>query len=450
MDTILDGEVPGLSQLVARGYLCNRIQHADADRHDDGGRLYREDIVIVARALFRYLRQRSLLKVLPAVILLVGSLLGAATTGAANTFAAPAFQAQWQAGEAIAPNFWGPLETAQPGQQEFYADAPGKQRLVQYFDKGRMELTNPANGTVTNGLLATELITGRLQVGDTTFEAHESPAIPIAGDPDNPGPTYLALHTTASALLTPAPDAAGSNVTARVSASGDLSSGGAMSGTAIAAYDAATQHNVSAPFAAYRDKVGLLTIGYAQSEPFGATVKVAGVQRDVIIQAFERRILTYTPTNPDPFKVEMGNIGRHYYQWRSLLGVAAPGASSVASPSPAATTTTPPATGSGPLTVAFGHVTSPVLGGNAVAITVQATPGAICSGTITGSFRPSTSREINLEKMTVGGGGSVTWSSVISLDANPGTWPISVTCASKGQSVSASSSVTVQAEVVPG
>jgi hypothetical protein len=160
--------------------------------------------------------------------------------------------------------------------------------------------------------------------------------------------------------------------------------------------------------------------------------------------------LTYTPTNPDLFKVEMGNIGRHYYQWRSTLSVAAPGASPVASPSPAATTTASPAAGSGPLTVAFSHVTSPVLGGNAVAITVQATPGAACSGTITGSFKPNTSREISLESKTAGSGGSVTWSAVVSLDANAGTWPISVTCSSKGQSVSASSSVTVQAEVVPG
>jgi hypothetical protein len=411
---------------------------------------HREDIVVAVHAIFRSLRQRSLLRAFPALVLLIGSLTGVGTIVSASGFAAPAFQAQWQAGEAIVPNFWGPLETAQPGQQEFYADAPGKQRLVQYFDKGRMELTDPATGTVTNGLLATELITGRLQVGDNTFAAHESPAIPIAGDPDNAGPTYLALQTTASALLTPAANAIGTSVTMRVSASGDLSSGGAAPGVSITAYDAPTQHNVFAPFATYRDKVGLLTIGYAKSEPFGATVKVAGAQRDVVIQAFERRILTYTPTNPDLFKVEMGNIGRHYYQWRSTLSVAAPGASPVASPSPAATTTASPAAGSGPLTVAFSHVTSPVLGGNAVAITVQATPGAACSGTITGSFKPNTSREISLESKTAGSGGSVTWSAVVSLDANAGTWPISVTCSSKGQSVSASSSVTVQAEVVPG
>ncbi len=276
--------------------------------------------------IFRCLRQRSLLKTLPAFVLLIGSLQAGGTIASATGFAAPAFQVQWQAGEVITPNFWGPLETAQAGQQEFYADAPGKQRLVQYFDKGRMELTDPASGTVTNGLLATELITGRIQVGDNTFDAHESPAIPIAGDPDTPGPSYLALHTTASALLSPAASAVGTSVIARVSATGDLSSVDAMSGTVIATFDAATLHNVSAPFAAYRDKVGLLTIGYAKSEPFEATVKVAGEQRDVIIQAFERRILTYTPTNPDPFKVEMGNIGRHYVQWRSTLSAPTTGA----------------------------------------------------------------------------------------------------------------------------
>jgi hypothetical protein len=43
---------------------------------------------------------------------------------------------------------------------------------------------------------------------------------------------------------------------------------------------------------------------------------VAGQQKNVLIQIFERRVLTYTADNPDPFKVEMGNIGRHYYQWR--------------------------------------------------------------------------------------------------------------------------------------
>jgi hypothetical protein len=249
-------------------------------------------------------------------LFVAGICTSALPTEAASTFADPGFEAQWHAGENIVPNFWGPLSTAKDGRQEFYADAPDKQRLVQYFDKGRMELVN---GEVHNGLLATELITGRIQVGDNTFDAREPPAIPLAGDLDTPGPTYDTIHTSASALLSPASRATGSPIRTSVSASGDLSTGAAPSGAKAVAsngFDEPTKHNVAAPFADYRDRVGFLTIGYAISEPFWATVRVAGQPKNVLIQIFERRVLTYTPDNPDAFKVEMGNIGRHYYLWR--------------------------------------------------------------------------------------------------------------------------------------
>jgi hypothetical protein len=45
-------------------------------------------------------------------------------------------------------------------------------------------------------------------------------------------------------------------------------------------------------------------------------VKVDGRYKDVLVQCFERRCLTYTPTNPDGWKVEAGNVGQHYYAWR--------------------------------------------------------------------------------------------------------------------------------------
>ncbi|HEY7908701.1 MAG TPA: hypothetical protein VIC60_07485, partial [Thermomicrobiales bacterium] len=100
---------------------------------------------------------------------------GAAPTTASTFFASPAFAAQWQQGEAVVTNFWGPLANARDGQLEPYAEGtagkvcppgalctavvmPGK-RLVQYFDKARMEQTTPG-GSVTNGLLTVELLTG--------------------------------------------------------------------------------------------------------------------------------------------------------------------------------------------------------------------------------------------------------------------------------------------------
>ena len=43
---------------------------------------------------------------------------------------------------------------------------------------------------------------------------------------------------------------------------------------------------------------------------------VVGIERNVLIQCLERRCLTYTPGNPDGWKVEFGNVGQHDYFWR--------------------------------------------------------------------------------------------------------------------------------------
>src|SRR5690349_12386260 len=106
--------------------------------------------------------------------------------GAASAFANPAFEAQWKQGEALAPNFWGPLANATGGITEQYLySGTNKTRLVQYFDKGRMELfggvANTSDVRVTNGLLATEMVRGQIQIADDQFQPKDPPAIPIAG-----------------------------------------------------------------------------------------------------------------------------------------------------------------------------------------------------------------------------------------------------------------------------
>ncbi len=240
---------------------------------------------------------------------------------AASTFADQAFDKQWRQGEAIAMNFWGPLANAKDSKQEEYKESPGGKRLVQYFDKGRMELTN---GAVTNGLLATEITAGKIQTGDATFRVKAPPAIPVAGDPDNSGPTYAGLADKGGILFTAATNSAadkthGNLVAARVAADGSVMTANPVSGTGATAtvvFDSQTKHNVPMAFAEYREKAGLSTIGLAITEPFLTTVKVAGQSRGVMVQVFERRVLTYTADNPDAFKVEMGNIGQHYYAWR--------------------------------------------------------------------------------------------------------------------------------------
>src|SRR5690606_31465711 len=107
--------------------------------------------------------RRSLLAIL-ALVLVGGSL----SFEPGNTRAAPiageAFQRTWQrtdqpvaAGAVNRTWMWGP-EPFSDALQEAYEQAPGGQRQVQYFDKSRMEITDPAGDQsspwyVTNGLL---------------------------------------------------------------------------------------------------------------------------------------------------------------------------------------------------------------------------------------------------------------------------------------------------------
>src|SRR5690349_18633198 len=135
------------------------------------------------------------------ILTLSGLLMSTLGTGRASAkafdFADPAFQGQWQLADKPIQDgavtnrswIWGP--TFSDGKTEDYAEAPGGKRLVQYFDKARMEINNPNAPRdnkffVTNGLLVTEMISGQIQTGDSSFSANPSgPSnIPVAGDPN--------------------------------------------------------------------------------------------------------------------------------------------------------------------------------------------------------------------------------------------------------------------------
>lgn len=260
-------------------------------------------------------------------------------------FADTAFAALWTradgpvaAGGAGRSWTWG--ERAGERRYERFDGSPGGARLVQYFDKARMELTNPAGDRaspwfVTGGLLVVELIGGRVQVGDRAFDPRPPATVPVAGDPDSPeAPTYALLAPIASIDgSNRAPAHLGERVGASYGPSGvgsrpDL----ALPGTEIAYYEPVTGHNVPRVFRDFMRAAGpvfedgrvrsapivdpLFAFGYPITEPYWAQVRVGGVPAPVLFQAFERRVLTYTPSNPDPWKVEMGNVGQHYHQWR--------------------------------------------------------------------------------------------------------------------------------------
>jgi hypothetical protein len=232
---------------------------------------------------------------------------------------------------------WGQLNGG-PMQEE-YAEAPGGTRLVQYTDKSRMELTDPSapvgiydTWRVTNGLLVQELMSGRLQVGHEAFEMREPADVIVAGDPTGPGPTYRQF---AGLIGEPMP-AAGTPVTALIESSGAIRTDDSLAalGVTAALPVPETRHAVANVFVefltssgpAYHAELGYFDgplfehlfypAGLPLTEAYWTTVSVLGAPTLVLVQAFERRVLTYTPTNPDGWKVEAGNVGAHYYRWR--------------------------------------------------------------------------------------------------------------------------------------
>jgi hypothetical protein len=287
---------------------------------------------------------QQLKRLLLLVVLLL--LLGApALALAAQGISQPAFQAVWehtdypvQEGLSNHSWLWGP-EPFTAELNEWYVEGPGQRRPVQYFDKGRMEINQPAADPtgpwfVTSGLLTRDMIDGRLQIGNGDFVALAPAAIPVAGDPDAGFPTYadlrpyvraqarLRLGDYVAERLAPGGRSAAPEF-ARLPAARIVYVVPGSYGVPQAFWTFLTQSGVS-----YRDGQfttvtpffdWLYVAGYPIADAFWVRVPVAGKPRDVMVQPFERRLLTYNPANPVRFQVEMGNVGLHYYRWRYEL-----------------------------------------------------------------------------------------------------------------------------------
>lgn len=228
---------------------------------------------------------------------------------------------------------WGP--SSFDTRQESYRESPGGSRLVAYFDKSRMEINNP-NGDrtspwfTTNGLLAKELVSGQMQTGDNTFEARWSARIPVAGDPDDTGGP---IYATFASLLAPVAERKAA-VMDTIDRAGTIAQNGTLGNyTDYVYFVPETGHNIPGVFWDFLNSSGpvfqngatgpgklfdptFFATGFPITEAYWSEVKVAGQVQPVLIQVFERRVLTFTPGNPQGWQVEMGNIGRHYFDWR--------------------------------------------------------------------------------------------------------------------------------------
>lgn len=222
---------------------------------------------------------------------------------------------------------WGPQSLATGS--EPYREAASGRRVVQYWDKSRMEITNPAADRnelwfVTNGLLAKEMVGGAVQTGSQNFVERAPATLPVAGDPSGSlvAPSYAAFHEVASLNGDRRVDQQlGASVVRTLDTAGLTGSDATLSryNVANARYNAELGHHIPNVFAAYLDGLPLpwvFVMGYPITEPYWTRASIGGRPADVLVQIFERRVLTYTLSNPDAYRVEMGNVGQHYFRWR--------------------------------------------------------------------------------------------------------------------------------------
>jgi len=244
-------------------------------------------------------------------------------------------------GHAQRPWVWGPASFA--AANEPYTEGENGQRQVLYFDKARMEINDPhldptSPGYVTNGLLVVEMVGGRVQLGSNEFAAPRSAAsVPIAGDLDSPDAiTYASLVPVASLNNdNRAPDQTGQDVTAVLSKSGVVTADPSKANAVkLAKYEPILGHNIPDVFWTFMNAEGPIyngrfgtysnglildwvsALGYPITEPYWTKLKIDGVQKSVLVQAFQRRVLTYVADNPAGWQVEMANVGRQYFDWR--------------------------------------------------------------------------------------------------------------------------------------
>jgi hypothetical protein len=209
---------------------------------------------------------------------------------------------------------------------EPWAEAMGGTRAVWYFAKARMEITNPtANADdplyVSSSLLVDELIGGFVQTGNTTVVNYAPANIAVIGDaPPAQTITYADLRPVATLgnenRSMPRPNAIVVEVLGK---GGTITSDSRFGGynVRLGAFNEAQAHNIAHVFTDAIPLDQLLRLaGNPLSEPFWITASIANKPTNVLIQAFERRMITYTPSNGATTRVEWGDVGKHYAQWR--------------------------------------------------------------------------------------------------------------------------------------
>ncbi|MDQ3548694.1 MAG: hypothetical protein M3439_07715, partial [Chloroflexota bacterium] len=251
-------------------------------------------------------------------------------------------------GETVGPLVWGeqPLAIA----TEHYRESTTGLREMVYFDKGRLDILHMPDADeasewyVTSAALVREMMAGEVQFGDEESVQRGKVTIPVVGDLNQPEALTYATLAKLAAIEDPDPQpllpdvmfelefgnepssTVGTPITALVSARGTIEPDGVTfddpaTAVTVGAYDEATKRNIAAPFVTWSESLpysDLYLLGHPLSEPLWIDTVVNGEPKQVLFQAFERRILTYTPGNAEGMQVESTDVGIHYRLWRSL------------------------------------------------------------------------------------------------------------------------------------
>jgi len=175
------------------------------------------------------------------------------------TFGNPLIQNRWIEQDRLVgsagvtrPYTWGPsVPEAPTARQEPYNTSPGGVRQVQYFDKARMEINNPADGIVTSGLAVKELVSGLRQDGDTTFTPLAPSKTQVAGDAVSVNPnapvyaSFTNVVTLGNADSKSKPNAVGSTINAFIAKDGTVSTISPPESITVSAFRDQTGHNIA-------------------------------------------------------------------------------------------------------------------------------------------------------------------------------------------------------------
>lgn len=243
-----------------------------------------------------------------------------------SAFADPAFAALYNTSNAQQRALlWGsdPLVSL----IEPFTGAPGDRRLVQYFDRGRMEMATLGTDErdVTQGLLVREMATGNVQVGYDTFVQGAPAVVPVfssaRAEPDQMLLTYADFANVVHLRAGDRTSGEQRLVDEWIEPGGTVTEQAAPATVMMTIYEEESDHNIPDVFASWfeTEPFGSITRREALGLPITEAYWVysgRGTNGISLIQMYERRVVVYTPDLPEAERYSLTNSGRHYYRWR--------------------------------------------------------------------------------------------------------------------------------------